>query len=343
MDTALTRSARPEQPGRLAPLAQGEGYPELAKNLGMKVLVTGGGGYKGVKIAEALLARGCEVTILDTFYFGYTPVLHIASHPRLSILRKDVREDLTTVLAGHDAVIHLAGLSGFPACIANPGVALAVNVAATAQLAKTLAKDQLLIFASTTAMYEVAPQGEVDETTAVAPGGLYTKTKKEGETICLNEHANTISLRLATVMGVAPRMRNNLLVNEFVMRAITDRSLVLYDANAKRTFMHIDDCVRGYMLALDERDRMRGGIYNVGSKRLNFSKQQIADAIKARVPCDIINSKLADNDSRNFTVSFAKIEALGFECRIGLEETIEELVKLYRFYRPQATDAQLIF
>ncbi|HEY3917062.1 MAG TPA: NAD(P)-dependent oxidoreductase [Stellaceae bacterium] len=343
MDTTLTQRAGQERHVGLATLARGEGYPELAKSLGMKVLVTGGGGYKGVKIAESLLARGCEVTILDTFYFGYSPVLHVASHPRLTILRKDVREDLTTVLAGHDVVIHLAGLSGFPACVANPGVALAVNVEATAQLAKSLARDQLLIFASTTAMYEVAPQGEVDETTKVSPGGLYTKTKKEGENICLGEHANTISLRLATVMGVAPRMRNNLLVNEFVMRAVTERSLVLYDANAKRTFMHIDDCVRGYMLAIDEREKMRGGIYNVGSRQLNFSKQQIADAIKAQVPCDIINSKLADNDSRNFTVSFAKIEALGFECRIGLEETIRELVKLYRFYRPRASDEQLIF
>ena len=174
---------------------------DASRGTGMRVLVTGGGGYKGVKIAEALLQCGCEVTILDTFYFGFAPVLHLASHPRLTVLRKDVREDLTTVLSGHDVVIHLAGLSGFPACVANPGVALAVNVEATAQLAKRLAKDQLLIFASTTAIYEVSPQGEVDETTPVSPGGMYTKTKKEGENICLQEHANTIALRLATVMG----------------------------------------------------------------------------------------------------------------------------------------------
>lgn len=342
MDTRVMWPAD-EQSARLSLLTDGGDHPERTKGVGMKVLVTGGGGYKGVKMAESLLVRGCEVTILDAFYFGYAPVLHIASHPRLTILRKDVREDLTTVLAGHDVVIHLAGLSGFPACVANPGAALAINIEATAQLVKKLGKEQLLIFASTTAMYEVAPQGEVDETTPLSPGGLYTKTKKEGENICLNEHENTISLRLATVMGVAPRMRSNLLVNEFVLRAIADRSLVLYDANAKRTFMHIDDCIRGYMLAIDERDRMRGGIYNVGASRLNFSKQQIADAIKEQVPCDIINSKLADNDSRNFTVSFRKIEELGFDCHIGLEETIRELVKVYRFYRPLTSDQQPIF
>src|ERR1700676_2970208 len=109
---------------------------DRSRGTGMKVLVTGGGGYKGVKIVEALLQRGSEVTILDTFYFGFAPILHLASHPRLTVLRKDIREDLTTVLSGHDVIIHLAGLSGFPACVANPGVALAVNVDATAQLAK---------------------------------------------------------------------------------------------------------------------------------------------------------------------------------------------------------------
>lgn len=325
------------------PVSRNNPSLDASRGTGMRVLVTGGGGYKGVKIAEALLQCGCEVTILDTFYFGFAPVLHLASHPRLTVLRKDVREDLTTVLSGHDVVIHLAGLSGFPACVANPGVALAVNVDATAQLAKRLAKDQLLIFASTTAMYEVAPNGVVDETTPVSPGGMYTKTKKEGENICLQEHGNTIALRLATVMGVAPRMRSNLLVNEFVLRAVSERSLVLYDANAKRTFMHIDDCVRGYMLAIDEQEKMRGGIYNVGSRHLNFSKQQIADAIKGHVECDVINSRLADHDLRNFTVSFAKIEALGFECRIGLEDTIQELIKLYRFYRPRSSDEHLVF
>jgi nucleoside-diphosphate-sugar epimerase len=321
----------------------GDDAVSSGRGTGMKVLVTGGGGYKGVKIVEALLQRGSDVTLLDTFYFGFAPILHLASHPRLTVLRKDVREDLTSALSGHDVVIHLAGLSGFPACVANPGVALAVNVEATAQLAKRMARDQLLIFASTTAMYEVTPQGEVDEATPVSPTGMYTKTKKEGENICLQEHDNTIALRLATVMGVAPRMRSNLLVNDFVLRAVSERSLVLYDANAKRTFMHIDDCVRGYMLAIDERKTMRGGIYNVGSRHLNFSKQQIADAIRAHVECDVINSRLADNDSRNFTVSFAKIEALGFECRIGLDETIRELIKLYRFYRPRGSDEQFIF
>ncbi len=309
----------------------------------MKCLVTGGGGYKGIKIVNELLNKGNEVTILDTFYFGFAPVLHLATHPRLSIIRKDVRDNLGSILPKFDAIVHLAGLSGFPACISNPGVAYAVNVEATASLVRALSPEQLLVFASTTAMYEMAPNVVVDETTQLEPNSIYTRTKRDGELICLNEHANTVALRIATVMGVAPRMRSNLLVNDFVARAIYDRSLVLYFADAKRTFIHIDDCVRGYMMAIERSSEFVGQIFNLGSETLNYSKLQIAEEIKKHVECDIILSSMPDKDSRNFTVSFDKIKKLGFDCTIDLATTIEELVKLYRFYKPGAGDEQFVF
>jgi nucleoside-diphosphate-sugar epimerase len=309
----------------------------------MKVLVTGGGGYKGLKIVQALLNRGDEVVVIDTFFFGFVPIIPLIVNPNLTVLRKDVRDDLRSLISKVDVVIHLAGLSGFPACVANPGVAIAVNIEATARLVKSLSPNQLLVFASTTAMYEVAPGGDVDETTELVPSGMYTRTKKEAETICLNEHPNTVALRVATVMGVAPRMRSNLLVNDFVNRAVNDRSLVLYFADAKRTFIHIDDCVRGYLMAVDRSDQMRGAIYNLGSGKLNFSKRQIAEAIKKHVEFDIMISSMPDKDSRNFNVSFKKIRELGFDCKIGLDETITELVKLYQIYRPSVNDDALVF
>jgi nucleoside-diphosphate-sugar epimerase len=309
----------------------------------MKVLVTGGGGYKGLKIVQALLNRGDEVVVIDTFFFGFVPIIPLIVNPNLTVLRKDVRDDLRSLLSKVDVVIHLAGLSGFPACVANPGVAIAVNIEATARLVKSLSPNQLLVFASTTAMYEVAPGGDVDETTELVPSGMYTRTKKEAETICLNEHSNTVALRVATVMGVAPRMRSNLLVNDFVNRAVNDRSLVLYFADAKRTFIHIDDCVRGYLMAVDRSDQMRGAIYNLGAGKLNFSKRQIAEAIKKHVEFDIMISSMPDKDSRNFNVSFKKIRELGFDCKIGLDETITELVKLYQIYRPSVNDDALVF
>jgi nucleoside-diphosphate-sugar epimerase len=309
----------------------------------MKVLVTGGGGYKGLKIVQALLNRGDEVVVIDTFFFGFVPIIPLVVNPNLTVLRKDVRDDLRSLISKVDVVIHLAGLSGFPACVANPGVAIAVNIEATARLVKTLSPNQLLVFASTTAMYEVAPGGDVDETTELVPSGMYTRTKKEAEAICLNEHPNTVALRVATVMGVAPRMRSNLLVNDFVNRAVNDRSLVLYFADAKRTFIHIDDCVRGYLMAVDRCDQMRGAIYNLGSGKLNFSKRQIAEAIKKQVEFDIMISSMPDKDSRNFNVSFKKIRDLGFDCKIGLDDTITELVKLYQIYRPSVNDDALVF
>lgn len=307
-----------------------------------KYLITGGAGYKGVKIAEALLACGNEVTIVDAFYFGYHSVLHLVStRPRLTIVRKDIRDGLSDLISKHDVIVHLAALSGFPACVANPGVAIAVNVAATRALVDALSPGQRLVFASTTAIYEMASDGEVDEETTVDPTGLYTRTKRDAELICLNEHADTVALRVATVMGIAPRMRSNLLVNDFVNRALNERVLVLYFADAKRTFIHIDDCVKAYLMAVDQ-DSMSGGIWNIGSERLNYSKRQIAEAIRSQVPCDIIVSEMPDKDPRNFTVSFKKVRKLGFECSKMLDETIEELVKLYKFYRSSA-DENLLF
>jgi nucleoside-diphosphate-sugar epimerase len=138
-------------------------------------------------------------------------------------------------------------------------------------------------------------------------------------------------------------MRSNLLVNDFVARAIHDRSLVLYFADAKRTFIHINDCVRGYMMAIDKAEQMIGQIFNMGNERLNFSKRQVTEEIKKHITCDIIFSTMPDKDSRNFTVSFEKIRKLGFDTTIDLSMTIEELVKLYRFYKPDSADDRLVY
>jgi nucleoside-diphosphate-sugar epimerase len=300
----------------------------------MKYLITGGAGYKGVKIAEALLGAGEKVTILDNFQFGFGSILHLVQNPKLTVVKHDIRDEMSGLLSKHDVIIHLAGLSGFPACATSPTVAAQVNVSAAVRLVRQLSRDQKLIFASTTAMYEVTGEGEVNEEIPLRPVGVYTSGKREAELLCLSEHADTVVLRIATVMGVSPRMRSNLLVNDFVNQAVNGGTLVLYMAGAKRTFIHIDDCVTGYLFAV-ARQEMSGGIWNIGSERLNYSKLEIAEAIKAQTGCEVIISLKPDKDLRNFNVSFAKVRALGFECRKTLEETIAELVKLYRFYRPE--------
>ncbi len=302
--------------------------------MGEKILVTGGGGYKGVKIVEAALKKGASVTALDTFPAGIGQLLHLASNRNLNIVFKDVRDDLSRELAGHDIVVHLAGISGFPACNAQPAVAKAVNVDATASLARALSRDQLLIFASTTAMYEVAPSGTVDENTPVDPVGSYTSQKKLGEVACFDAHEKTVAFRVATVMGLGPALRTNLLVNDFARKAVADRCLVLFNADAKRTFIHIDDATRGYMLALDSPDRLAGGIFNLGDESLNFSKRTIAETIQTYTECELVDSSLPDRDSRDFYVSFDKIRQLGFRATRTLDQTVEELVRFYRVLPP---------
>jgi nucleoside-diphosphate-sugar epimerase len=297
-----------------------------------KVLVTGGAGYTGILLTEKLLGGGHHVCVVDNFMFGYEPILHLASHPRLEVIKRDVRHEDMSYVAGKDVVFHLAAISGYPACEANPHSAQTINVTATQRLAGTLSRDQFLIFASTTSFYG-SSGGRSTEETAIKPVSLYGLTKQSGEKAVMQRELS-ISLRWATVFGVSPRMRAGLLVNDFVEKAINEHSIILYDADSKRTFMHVNDLVRGYLFAMENRDAMKGGVYNMGSERLNFTKRQIAAKIKERVPCEIMESSMGDVDIRNFEVSFEKAKKLGFDCQQSLEDGILELVRLYRFYTP---------
>jgi nucleoside-diphosphate-sugar epimerase len=300
----------------------------------MKVAVTGGAGYCGIPLCEELLAKGHRVTMVDNFMFGYEPVLHLARNPNLEIIKRDIRHEDTSYLADKDVVFHLAGISGYPACEANPHSAKLINITATIQIVGRLSPSQLLIFPSTTSFYGSSGARSTEETLPT-PVSLYGITKVEGERAVMNR-ANSISLRWATVFGVSPRMRAGLLVNDFVDKAVNERAIVLYDADSRRTFMHVADVVRGYMFALDNHDRMKGGVFNMGSDRFNFTKREVAQQVRKLAPCDVINADLGDTDIRNFLVCFDKVKKLGFDCTIDMQQGIEELVKLYRFYTPNS-------
>ena len=297
-----------------------------------KVLVTGGAGYTGVPLCEALLERGFFVTLVDNFLYGYDPVLHLVGQKNLEIIKRDIRIENRDYLKGKDAVFHLAGISGYPACEANPHSAKLINIEATRQIAKELGKQQLLVFASTTSLYGSSGSRSTEDT-PVHPVSLYGISKQEGEKIVMARE-NSISLRWATVFGASSRMRSGLLVNDFVEKAVQDRTIVLYDADSRRTFMHVLDLVAGYLFSLEHVEKMVGGVFNMGSERMNFTKREIALEIQKRVPCEIMEAKLGDKDIRNFMVSFEKAKAIGFDCRLGLMDGIEELLKLYSFYTP---------
>ncbi len=295
----------------------------------MNVLVTGGAGYKGIVLTEKLLAKGYKVTVVDNFMYGYEPILHLAKNPSLTIIKKDIRNGIDD-LHMYDVILHLAGISGFPACASNPHSAQLINVEATRSLAGAISKNQMFINASTTSMY--GKSGEpCDENTLLDPVSTYAHTKLEAEKI-LRGMENVVNLRFATVFGFAPKMRMDLMVNDFTYKAVKEKVLVLFDSFAKRTFIHVDDAAECYLFTINNFDKMKGQVFNAGSNKFNYSKADIAELIKKKVDYNIINSELSDKDLRHFIVNFDKIEKIGFIPKITVEEGIDELIKIYSFY-----------
>lgn len=296
-----------------------------------KVLITGGAGYKGTLLTEALLDHGHEVTCLDNFMYGFQPILPFSMNPQFSVINKDVRNLEKKDVEKYDVVYHLAGLSGFPACKANAHSAQTINVDATGVLVSLLRPDQMIVYASTTSLYGQSG-AKLDETSEVVPVSSYGITKYAAEKICMT-HPKAISFRFATIFGSSIKMRPELLLNDFVYKAFVERAIVIFDGHSVRTFLHIRDAIRAYMMALDD-TRLVGGVFNVGADSLNFSKFQIAEAVQKVVEFELVKSSLPDPDRRDFIIGFDKIAKLGFKPTVSLDQGIEELVRLYRWYRP---------
>lgn len=298
----------------------------------MKILITGGAGYKGIVLTKKLLDLGHNITILDNFMYGYESILHLIKYENLKIIKLDIRNIEESIVKNYDVIFHLAGISGMPACASNPSSAESINVKSTEKLVKIKSKDQILINASTTSLYGDFREKIADEDSFFTPVSIYGKTKHEAEKI-VQDTENSVSLRFATVFGVSPKMRNDLLVNDFVYKSICDRNIVVFCGHSKRTFIHIDDVIDSYIFVLENFDKTKNQIFNIGDSSLNFSKIDIANNIKKYVDFELIDSTLPDLDERNFSVSFEKINSLGFNTKLSLDNGIRELNKLYRFYR----------
>lgn len=295
----------------------------------MKILITGGAGYKGIVLTSKLLEKGYHVTILDNFMYGYEPVLHLAKNKNLTIIKADIRNKIKN-LGDFDFIYHLAGISGYPACSANPHSAHLINVQATRNILRALSKEQRFVYASTTSFY--GRSGEpCNEQTAINPFSVYANTKYLAEQYTL-ERENSIALRFATIFGFSPKMRIDLMVNDFTYKAVYEGVLVLFDSFAKRTFMHVDDAADCYIMAMEKFDLMKGNVFNAGGNHLNYSKLEIANFIKEKVDFKIIDSQMQDKDLRHFMVNYDKIEKIGFVPKISVQEGIEELLKIYSFY-----------
>ena len=297
----------------------------------MKILVTGGAGYIGSIFVPALLEKGHEVTVIDNFMYKQTSLLDVCFNKNLKIVHGDVRHEklLLSHLKQADIIFPLACLTGAPICDRDPWMARAVNRDAIKFIAENKSKDQWVIFPNTNSGYGIGKEGiHCTEASPLKPVSLYGKLKVEAEGILL-DHENTIALRLATVLGLSPRMRLDLLVNDFVFRALRDGYIVLYESHFKRNFIHIRDIAKAFLHCISHFDVMKNQVYNIGLSHANLSKKELCETIKEYVPHFYFTESPVgtDPDKRNYIVSSEKIEATGYFPDFSLEDGISELVK----------------
>lgn len=303
----------------------------------MKILVTGGAGYIGSVLTPELLSNGHEVTVVDNFMYEQNSLAHVCYLPSLEIVRGDVRsrETMKSVLANQDVIIPLAAYVGAPLCASDPVGARTVNKEAIAMMLELVSPDQLILMPTTNSAYGSGDKNNFcTEDSVLNPISQYAIDKVAVEKM-LMYHENAISFRLATVFGMSPRMRIDLLVNDFVYRAVHDRFIVLFESHFKRNYVHIRDVVRVFMHALDNSSQMKGNIYNVGLSDANVSKRELCERITKYVSdFTFLEAPIGkDPDQRNYIVSNAKIEATGFATVTSLDDGIKELIKGYTMLR----------
>lgn len=306
----------------------------------MRILVTGGAGYIGSVLVAALLKRGDQVIVVDDLWFGGDSLLPFLCFDAFRLIKGDLCEHhaFMDAMDGVDCVVHLAAIVGFPACEkAGRASVWRTNVEGTKRTYEAAEKAEVgrVIFASSYSSYGESKEGEpVTEESPLAPRSLYAESKIEAERFLLSQTdlsgTASICLRLATVFGVSPRTRFDLMVNQFVLEALTKGYLTLYQENFKRSFVHVRDVSRAIMCAMDAPlEQVRNQVFNVGSENLNTSKQELVELIQTRLPqlkVEYRNSLFA-GDMRSIHVSFDKMRTvLQFEAKISLEQGVEELL-----------------
>ena len=303
-----------------------------------RVLVTGGAGYIGSTLVPMLLDRGCQVTVVENFMFGQDSLSAVCHNRNFELVRADVRnrDVMRPLFSKADIIIPLAALVGAPLCDRDPLAATTTNKDAIVWMMGELAKAQRVVIPITNSGYGI---GEADkyctEETPMRPVSLYGRDKVETEKAVLNGHENAISLRLATVFGMAPRMRLDLLVNDFTYRAYYDRFIVLFEAHFKRNYIHVRDVANAFLHALGHFDSMKGEAYNVGLSDANLSKWELCEQIQKQLPKFVfMESQVGkDPDQRDYIVSNEKIERTGFRPCFSLDAGIAELIKGYAMIR----------
>lgn len=295
-----------------------------------RILVTGGAGYIGCILCEHLLQAGYEVTVLDNLLYGQSPLFHLCADKSFEFVRGDVRDE--AVMRGQlqraDAVVFLAALVGQAACEHDRIAADSVNVEAVKLLTRLRSEEQTVVFPVTNSGYGTK-SGDVycTEDTPLEPVSHYGQTKVEAEKILL-DCPNVVTLRLATVFGMSPRMRFDLLVNHFVWAAVTDRYIVIFEKDSRRNYIHVRDVADCMLFALGHAPEMAGRPYNAGLDAANLSKEELALRVKDQVPGFSIHFSEfgSDPDKRDYIVSNQRLREAGFEAQRSLEEGIREVL-----------------
>jgi nucleoside-diphosphate-sugar epimerase len=304
------------------------------------ILVTGGAGYLGSTLVPALLAAGHKVTVLDNFMYRQAPLAHVCADANFDMVRGDARDAtvLRPLIKRADIVIPLAALVGAPLCERDQVGAETTNHGGVRTAIELMSREQRLLMPTTNSGYGIGEAGQFcTEDTPLRPISVYGRTKVEAERAVL-DRGNSISFRLATVFGMSPRMRLDLLVNDFVYRAVTDRAVVLFEAHFKRNYLHVRDVANAFLHGIAQFEAMRDKPYNVGLSDANLSKLELCQRIQKHVAKFVfLEAPIGeDPDKRDYIVSNARIEAAGFRPRYSLDDGISELIKGYAMIRNNA-------
>jgi nucleoside-diphosphate-sugar epimerase len=297
------------------------------------VLVTGGAGYLGSILCPTLLSRGFKVRVVDSFMFHQSSLMDCCADPNFEVIKGDVRDEKTIsgALKGADIVIPLAALVGAPLCKLDPLATQTINQNAIEMLIHLANKDQKILYPTTNSGYGIGEAGKFcTEESPLRPISLYGETKVASEKAIL-ERGNSITFRLATVFGASPRMRIDLLVNEFVYRALKDRALVIFEGHFKRNFIHIRDVSRAFLHGIDNFEKMKDEPYNVGLSEANLSKLELCAEIQKQLPQFVyLEAPIGeDPDKRDYIVSNEKLESTGYKPAHSLQMGIRELITTY--------------
>jgi len=295
------------------------------------ILVTGGAGYVGSVLVPVLLQNGHKVTVIDNFLYKQPSLASVISNKDFSLVYGDVRDKdlMYKYISSADIIIPLAAIVGAPACLKDPQMASSVNKDSMIWMFDKISSSQQILMPTTNSAYGSGDENNYcDEDSKLNPLSLYAKDKVHVEKY-LMEKENATSFRLATVFGISPRMRLDLLVNNFVQRALTDRFVILFEGHFKRNYVHVKDVVDAFVFGVNNLDKVKGQIFNFGLSEANISKQQLCERIKNHLPdFTFQDAPLAkDPDQRNYIVSNKKIEAIGMKAKVTLDEGISELIK----------------